>query len=1101
MISPYQLLQESGFSQYTAMVRFKYDRENTSLGAEKLAEMVRAIPGSTRVSTVSLDKHEGIAIFNVKLISSKTPKQAFLSFKENALSRFRGMLLSVEVGAGTIEKKGDFIVQESKKPRTHLGDYLGQLIEEGLLLEVSIDELRRQYLECDPPKLTPEVFEQIVQACENKSNYATWLCKKVSTNMVTVEDLEQWHDILMFFDRYKQRFEKKDINQVKTAEDITAFMADYQRVQDEVEHKKMTGSGKKDEKPEKKEEEEPLEEGQIGFLTTSDGRVWKVYNIKPGQWDLERKIGAGANWCTVSSLSYFDQYLTTRYNGQDPDPNYYIFVDKKNPETKYQIHIASDQCKDKKDHEVNYALPFIQEFYQYLHEKHGVDYSRGVRAGQQLLEMAKVIANEAKELSNTNTSSVTVADGEAFAIYVKGEKEHLVQATAQLSKAFGCTVESAASFILSLLSSDRGDHTYPGTLSSVHRNFVTDFIYVLNTKSTRDVVIITRVSEQINLLASLLLGGTDFTFTSNFDYPDRNLARCNVNNLDSYKDLAKHVHAGIKKAVQLRNNKHLPGLKHYRVKADGHRRLYEFSTDEQTIRARLEVGLPEYFTVEAYNEKRLQPIKCYLGPECFGDRGPIVVRQDGISLEGSSWNYDSTEENLKSFWPVFDFIFGKDKDIPSNISSMPGVLAASIGLRKVGSIENLIEEAKKCPNSPIENTSLRLYTSTEDFKEVFKRFNPHTSVSEFSFVGDDTIIFVSTYNSVFVVWKPKEYLTNLESLDSQSELVSFIRSKNVSLDDLTYLYRELGGDLDEYPALSGLVSRAAGVTVMTVPRYLKKNSRSLQNYNLPLRTNLVERHYGVYGSWEQLKDLIKFSSNLLYQKVMEVKDESHTDPSDVVLYWYDTPRDTWNALVRFINNGQVVAWAKRSGSKRWLNVTGREIPEDMRVDAGDLPASNYATEQPRQARAANQPQAQGEAPTQTLGELDQYRANSQNSEELYVVPREDVRTALTQAGFTNLAAAFGEDHQKRAIIYKAYSHRGGTIEYVAIVYGAGATVVAGYPRNSSYIEASNNSEQWRRLTRELDNSTRTFQQCVDVCSERHIPLPQALQGWLAYRGE
>ena len=85
MISSYQLLRESGFAQYTAMARFTYDRENTSLGAEKLAEMVRAIPGSTRVSTVSLDKENGIAIFQVKLISAKSPKAAFVSFKEKPL--------------------------------------------------------------------------------------------------------------------------------------------------------------------------------------------------------------------------------------------------------------------------------------------------------------------------------------------------------------------------------------------------------------------------------------------------------------------------------------------------------------------------------------------------------------------------------------------------------------------------------------------------------------------------------------------------------------------------------------------------------------------------------------------------------------------------------------------------------------------------------------------------------------------------------------------------------------------------------------------------------------------------------------------------------
>lgn len=118
MINSERLLAESGFAQYSAMCRFKYDRENTSLGAEKLAEMVRAVPGSTRVSTVSLDKDQGIAIFNVKIISSKSPKEAFIAFKKNTLKKFKGLLLAVEIGAGTIETKGEFIVKESNLQRT-----------------------------------------------------------------------------------------------------------------------------------------------------------------------------------------------------------------------------------------------------------------------------------------------------------------------------------------------------------------------------------------------------------------------------------------------------------------------------------------------------------------------------------------------------------------------------------------------------------------------------------------------------------------------------------------------------------------------------------------------------------------------------------------------------------------------------------------------------------------------------------------------------------------------------------------------------------------------------------------------------------------------
>lgn len=98
-------LQEANFYQYSAVVLFKYNNEDDTMGAEKLAEMVRAIPGVTRVSTASLDKEQGVAIFNVKLISQKPPKEAFIAMKQVAVKRFAGSILKVKVGSGTIERK------------------------------------------------------------------------------------------------------------------------------------------------------------------------------------------------------------------------------------------------------------------------------------------------------------------------------------------------------------------------------------------------------------------------------------------------------------------------------------------------------------------------------------------------------------------------------------------------------------------------------------------------------------------------------------------------------------------------------------------------------------------------------------------------------------------------------------------------------------------------------------------------------------------------------------------------------------------------------------------------------------------------------------
>lgn len=100
------LLNEASFIQYKALVRIRYnDDPELHLGAEKIAEMLRAVPGSTRVNTVQMDKASNTIIYNVRTVSQKNARQCFMAFKRNCLERFKGMILGVDIGAGSIEEK------------------------------------------------------------------------------------------------------------------------------------------------------------------------------------------------------------------------------------------------------------------------------------------------------------------------------------------------------------------------------------------------------------------------------------------------------------------------------------------------------------------------------------------------------------------------------------------------------------------------------------------------------------------------------------------------------------------------------------------------------------------------------------------------------------------------------------------------------------------------------------------------------------------------------------------------------------------------------------------------------------------------------------
>lgn len=100
------LLAEAGFYQYKALVRIRYNTDpELHMGSEKVAELLRGAPGATRVNSVQVDKKKGIAIYRVRVVSQKNARQCFMSFKRNCLEKFKGMILGVDIGAGSIEQQ------------------------------------------------------------------------------------------------------------------------------------------------------------------------------------------------------------------------------------------------------------------------------------------------------------------------------------------------------------------------------------------------------------------------------------------------------------------------------------------------------------------------------------------------------------------------------------------------------------------------------------------------------------------------------------------------------------------------------------------------------------------------------------------------------------------------------------------------------------------------------------------------------------------------------------------------------------------------------------------------------------------------------------
>ena len=274
------------------------------------------------------------------------------------------------------------------------------LVLEQLLVEVSVDQLKQQWV--DSGKVPESDFQRVVEAFTKngkpQTNYITWFIKKVDQGLVLLEDLDRWVEEITVFERFKQRFEKKDINQYKTEQDLEDFrdrVIEIQRQQED----KVKGP---EQKPVEKNasEVEKYREFYLGTVNTDDKGPFYVFRI-PSERDKEwlaKELGKGTSWCTA-------KYAFWTYAQKGP---LYVFVSTRDPKQRYQMHVETNQLKDARDIEVSYGEDFVTQFYKFLHEKYGVPYSSSF---QKALDIRKQLATAEGSLSRN------LKDAERYLVY------------------------------------------------------------------------------------------------------------------------------------------------------------------------------------------------------------------------------------------------------------------------------------------------------------------------------------------------------------------------------------------------------------------------------------------------------------------------------------------------------------------------------------------------------------------------------------------------------------------------------------------------------------------------------------------------------------
>jgi hypothetical protein len=191
-----------------------------------------------------------------------------------------------------------------------------------LLLENRVDFLRKYY-EGRKGKITFNKLEDTDPT--KKKTYLQWIINLVLSGKLLEEDLYKVKDALIIFDRIKNKFSKRDINQYK----------EYRDLIDEADSLSNSKSGKE---LKYDEYEKALKDSTI-LYKGSEGSI-----VVPKSKEASCILGRGTKWCTAAK----NDNAFHDYNRQGP---LYIITTKSG---KYQFHFQTDSLMDERDRKVEF---------------------------------------------------------------------------------------------------------------------------------------------------------------------------------------------------------------------------------------------------------------------------------------------------------------------------------------------------------------------------------------------------------------------------------------------------------------------------------------------------------------------------------------------------------------------------------------------------------------------------------------------------------------------------------------------------------------------------------------------------------------------------
>ena len=214
-----------------------------------------------------------------------------------------------------------------------------------LLLE-DIASVKKQF-----PNMSNELFYKLIafdptyeDGKDRVGTYGKWILNNYNKGNITDSDFGHLKDALTRFEDNKKNLVQKDIGKYKTVAELDAMLNDEDSYK-ELSHRQEVRQRQKARRDVDLEEEAAL------VYEDNDWEVWV-----PHTYAASCKLGQGATWCTASTENdYYYNYYKENFGGE-----YYININKHDPERKYQFHFESAQFMDRDDMSIN-LVAFLEQ--------------------------------------------------------------------------------------------------------------------------------------------------------------------------------------------------------------------------------------------------------------------------------------------------------------------------------------------------------------------------------------------------------------------------------------------------------------------------------------------------------------------------------------------------------------------------------------------------------------------------------------------------------------------------------------------------------------------------------------------------------------------